>query len=202
MRLGWATVIATGAGKAAARVRTAGRAPAGSGAAASDDGDFGTEGHRARCGFQLADRTDDGRAGTSGCAQHDRLQQPGPRSLAAGAGGAARRPPRELRSARKGIREFIVGTGGETLDTVVAAPTLVHRLDGIFNQQNFEASTGNYWGAMALTLNPNGYKSDYESALKCPGDVPAGLQRLTATRASAPATRPVQAGNCQFVFAT
>ncbi len=68
----------------------------------------------------------------------------------------------------RGIREFIVGSGGETLDAVVAAPTSATDWDGIFNQQNLEAYTGDYWGVMALTLNPNGYAWDYESALAGP----------------------------------
>jgi len=68
----------------------------------------------------------------------------------------------------RGIREFIVGTGGETLDAVVSAPTSATDWDGIFNQQNLQAYTGDYWGVMALTLNPTGYAWDYESALAGP----------------------------------
>jgi acid phosphatase type 7 len=78
---------------------------------------------------------------------------------------------------RKGIREFIVGTGGETLDTVVTATvasgtgeTNMEDPDGRtdFNALNIENATGFYWGAMALTLNPNGYAWDFESALEAP----------------------------------
>jgi acid phosphatase type 7 len=69
---------------------------------------------------------------------------------------------------QRGIREFIVGTGGETLDTVVAVPSSTTDWDGIFNQQFLEAATGNYWGVMALTLAPNGYQWDYESAPEAP----------------------------------
>jgi len=72
---------------------------------------------------------------------------------------------------KKGIREFIVGTGGETLDTVVASTT--GDAGAQFNAANLEASTGDYWGVMALTLDPNGYKWDFESALELPG-APAG----------------------------
>ena len=72
---------------------------------------------------------------------------------------------------RKGIREFIVGTGGETLDTVVASKT--GDAGAQFNLANLEASTGDFWGVMALTLDPNGYKWDFESALELPG-APAG----------------------------
>jgi hypothetical protein len=78
---------------------------------------------------------------------------------------------------KKGIREFIVGTGGETLDKVVYTTTLPST-DGAdaadlsgqanFNAQNIEAATGEFWGVMGLTLNPNGYAWDFESALKDP----------------------------------
>ncbi len=80
----------------------------------------------------------------------------------------------------KGIREFIVGTGGETLDTVVYTTTLPNT-DGAdaadaadlsgqanFNLKNIEAATGEFWGVMGLTLHPNGYAWDFESALKDP----------------------------------
>jgi hypothetical protein len=70
----------------------------------------------------------------------------------------------------KGIREFIVGTGGETLDTVVTTGT---DAGAVFNAANLEAATGQFWGVMALTLDPNGYKWDFESALELPG-APAG----------------------------
>jgi acid phosphatase type 7 len=72
---------------------------------------------------------------------------------------------------RKGLREFIVGTGGETLDTVVSSAT--GDAGAQFNAANLEASSGNYWGVMALTLDENGYKWDFESALELPG-APAG----------------------------
>ncbi len=87
---------------------------------------------------------------------------------------------------KRGIREFIVGTGGETLDTLVSAPcttsgptmcatgiTPATDWDGIFNQTFLEKGTGNYWGVMALTLDPNGYQWNYQSALQFPG-APAG----------------------------
>jgi hypothetical protein len=59
---------------------------------------------------------------------------------------------------KKGIREFIVGTGGESLD-----PPITNA-----NSANVEAATGDYYGVMALTLNHNGYTWDYESAMKSP----------------------------------
>ena len=71
---------------------------------------------------------------------------------------------------RKGIREFIVGTGGETLDAVVTTNTTTADPSGNpnFNAENIEAATGEFWGVMGLTLNENGYAWDFESALKDP----------------------------------
>jgi hypothetical protein len=79
---------------------------------------------------------------------------------------------------RQGIREFVVGTGGETLDPVVTATvtsgtaeTNMEDPSGNpnFNALNLEAgATGEFWGVMGLTLNPNGYAWDFESALKDP----------------------------------
>ncbi len=59
---------------------------------------------------------------------------------------------------RRGIREFIVGTGGESLDAIVPNN----------NTPNLQASTANYYGVMKLTLNPLGYGWDFASALKNP----------------------------------
>jgi acid phosphatase type 7 len=70
---------------------------------------------------------------------------------------------------RNGIREFIVGTGGETLDTVVASTAAGSDAGAIFNAANIEKASGDYWGVMALTLDPNGYKWDFETALQLPG---------------------------------
>ena len=78
---------------------------------------------------------------------------------------------------KNGIREFVVGTGGETLDTVVTTPVAsgsgeTNQEDPTgntsFNQENIQASSGEFWGVMGLTLMPNGYAWDYESALKDP----------------------------------
>jgi acid phosphatase type 7 len=79
---------------------------------------------------------------------------------------------------KNGIREFIVGTGGETLDPVVtttvtsgANETNLEDPSGNpnFNALNLEAgSTGNYWGVMALTLDQNGYQWSFQSALEAP----------------------------------
>jgi hypothetical protein len=72
--------------------------------------------------------------------------------------------------AKRGLREFIVGTGGETLDPVSLTGTSSNAGgDNLFNTHNLEASTGNFWGVMALTLDKKGYKWDFESALPIPG---------------------------------
>ena len=57
---------------------------------------------------------------------------------------------------KKGIREFIVGTGGESLDTLITTPST----------PNVEASTDQYYGTMTLTLNQNSYSWDFESSLE------------------------------------
>jgi hypothetical protein len=70
---------------------------------------------------------------------------------------------------RRGLREFIVGTGGETLDAVATTGTTSNPGgQANFNSVNLEASTGQFWGVMGLTLNQNGYAWDFESALKDP----------------------------------
>jgi len=85
---------------------------------------------------------------------------------------------------KRGIREFIVGTGGETLDTLVTAPASSTDWDGTFNQKFLQKGTGNYWGVMALTLDPNGYQWDYESALEAPV-APAGTPATFSDKGSA-----------------
>jgi hypothetical protein len=69
----------------------------------------------------------------------------------------------------KGIREFIVGTGGETLDPIAPTGTASDPSGNTnFNTLNLEAGTGYYWGVMGLTLNQNSYAWDFESALAGP----------------------------------
>ncbi|MGZ4196532.1 MAG: hypothetical protein ACXVFQ_09330 [Solirubrobacteraceae bacterium] len=62
---------------------------------------------------------------------------------------------------RRGIREFIVGTGGESLDTVLP------------DTPQLQAWADQYYGVMKLTLEPRGYAWDYESAMQSP-TAPAG----------------------------
>lgn len=71
---------------------------------------------------------------------------------------------------KKGIREFIVGTGGETLDPVVTTNTTTADPSGNpnFNASNLEKASGEFWGVMGLTLNERGYAWDFESVLKDP----------------------------------
>jgi hypothetical protein len=72
----------------------------------------------------------------------------------------------------QGIREFIVGSGGETLDTLVTSNSTTADITGNpnFNAQNLQTGSGDFWGVMALTLNSNGYAWDFEPALELPGD--------------------------------
>jgi hypothetical protein len=78
---------------------------------------------------------------------------------------------------RNGIREFIIGTGGESLDTLnddnpANTPT-----------PNLQASADQYYGVMKLTLKPNGYGWDYESAMVSP-TAPAGTPATYSDRGS------------------
>jgi acid phosphatase type 7 len=71
---------------------------------------------------------------------------------------------------KKGIREFIVGTGGETLDAVVTTNSTAADPSGNpnFNADNIESASGQFWGVMGLTLNQNGYAWNFQSALQDP----------------------------------
>jgi hypothetical protein len=62
---------------------------------------------------------------------------------------------------RRGIREFIIGAGGESLDTVLPSTP------------NLQAWADQYFGVMKLTLKPHGYDWNYQSALENPA-APAG----------------------------
>lgn len=62
----------------------------------------------------------------------------------------------------RGIREFIVGTGGESLDPPVSNA----------NTPNLQAATGDYYGVMGLTLDRTGYSWDFASSLKSPDAAP------------------------------
>ena len=70
---------------------------------------------------------------------------------------------------RHGIREFIIGTGGESLDTVVP-PESTSNPNGT---PNLQAWADQYYGVMKFKLFPDGYSWDYESAMLSPS-APAG----------------------------
>ena len=63
---------------------------------------------------------------------------------------------------KRGIRQFIVGTGGESLDQPTTNAT----------SQYIANASGNYFGVMKLTLHRNGYEWDFESAMKDPAAPP------------------------------
>ena len=62
---------------------------------------------------------------------------------------------------RHGIREFIIGTGGESLDAVLP------------NTPNLQGWSDQYYGVMKFRLLPDGYTWDFESALRSPS-APSG----------------------------
>ena len=71
-----------------------------------------------------------------------------------------------------GIREFIVGTGGESLDAVLP------------DTPNLQAWSDQYYGVMKMTLAPGGYSWDYQSALVSP-TAPAGTPASYSDQGSA-----------------
>jgi acid phosphatase type 7 len=85
-----------------------------------------------------------------------------------------------------------VGTGGETLDTVVLTGTSSDPSGNPnFNAENLEASSGEFWGVMGLTLDQNGYAWDFESALKDPAQTtgPASFSDKGVGTCHGPANR-------------
>jgi hypothetical protein len=73
---------------------------------------------------------------------------------------------------RHGIREFIIGIGGEALYTVI--PSTPH----------LQAWADQYYGVMKLTLGPSGYAWDYRSAMESP-TAPAGTPPTCSDSGSA-----------------
>ena len=97
---------------------------------------------------------------------------------------------------RHGIREFIIGTGGESLDTLNPTPP-----------PNLQAATDQYYGVMKLTLHNDGYAWDYASAPGAPSPgtgtysdtaVPAATVAGTdrARRGTGPRMRGPAGGAC------
>jgi hypothetical protein len=68
---------------------------------------------------------------------------------------------------RHGITQFIVGTGGESLDT------LATNADGSYTNPNVVTAQDQAFGVMKLTLGPSSYSWDYQPALTGPGFTPA-----------------------------
>jgi hypothetical protein len=67
--------------------------------------------------------------------------------------------PNGVPDAKKGIPEFIIGTGGEALDTLARNP------DGSFVNPTIVTGQDEAFGAMKLTLGPDGYSWDYKPVL-------------------------------------
>ena len=82
---------------------------------------------------------------------------------------------------KTGIREFIVGTGGESLDTVDPSTP------------NLEKWSDQYYGVMKLTLNPDSYAWDYESAMLSPS-APTGTPATYSDTGSAQCNPGAEAG--------
>lgn len=83
---------------------------------------------------------------------------------------------------RHGIREFIIGTGGESLDQ----PTTND------NTPYLQVATGDYYGVMKFTLHHDSYDWDYESAMKDPG-APANEAASFSDKGSASCHGPAAA---------
>ncbi|MBO0823896.1 MAG: metallophosphoesterase [Actinobacteria bacterium] len=71
--------------------------------------------------------------------------------------------PNGVPDPKKGITQFTVGTGGESLDT------LTRNADGSFTNPNIVTAQDQAYGAMKLTLGPTGYSWDYRPVLAAPG---------------------------------
>ncbi|NUP37926.1 MAG: hypothetical protein HOY76_13130, partial [Streptomyces sp.] len=61
-----------------------------------------------------------------------------------------------------GIPEFIVGSGGEALDTLAGTP-------GAYDNPNVVTAQAGAFGVMKFTLKPHGYSWDYKPVLPGPG---------------------------------
>jgi hypothetical protein len=64
---------------------------------------------------------------------------------------------------KHGITQFIVGTGGEALDTLAKEP------DGSYSNPNIVTAQDEAFGVMKLSLRPDGYSWDYVPVLPGPG---------------------------------
>jgi len=64
---------------------------------------------------------------------------------------------------RHGIPQFIVGSGGEALDTLAVEP------NGSYSNPNVVTAQDQAFGVMKLSLHPDSYSWDYTPALAGPG---------------------------------
>ncbi|HEY7891440.1 MAG TPA: metallophosphoesterase [Solirubrobacteraceae bacterium] len=80
---------------------------------------------------------------------------------------------------KNGIREFVVGTGGESLDEVLPGTP------------NLQAWADQYYGVMSLALARDGYTWDYQSAMRSPS-APAGTPATYSDTGSARCHGPAQ----------
>lgn len=85
--------------------------------------------------------------------------------------------PAGNRDPKKGIRQFIVGTGGESLDPPVANA----------NTPNIENATGDYYGVMGLTLEHNTYHWNFRSSLKSDGTADTSYNDAGTAKCHGPA---------------
>ncbi|MDT0466548.1 metallophosphoesterase family protein [Streptomyces gibsoniae] len=69
----------------------------------------------------------------------------------------------------RGIPEFIVGSGGEAIDTLAGTP-------GNYANPNVVTAQASAFGVMKLTLKPHGYSWDYKPVLPGPGFDSTALQ--------------------------
>jgi len=63
---------------------------------------------------------------------------------------------------RNGIAQFIVGSGGESLDTLATGA------DGSYSNPNVVTAQDQAYGVMRLTLHEHGYRWNYQPALAGP----------------------------------
>ncbi len=71
--------------------------------------------------------------------------------------------------AERGVPEFIIGTGGEALDT------LAKNADGSYANPNVVTGYDQGYGTMKLTLEPHSYSYSYTPALACAGQSASAL---------------------------
>jgi hypothetical protein len=84
--------------------------------------------------------------------------------------------PAGVADPRSGIREFVIGTGGEALDTLASDPGSGTTYP---DPATVQASADKWYGVAKFTLGDGWYKWDYESAMEDPAFVAAGTSPTT-----------------------